>query len=75
MVDGSKALVFGPAQGIQARRGLHVLILEPSSNGCVGLWMSSTDFARLSREEANEGVEEFKAIGRGDFRVFERVLA
>lgn len=72
MIDGSTALMFGPPQG---RRGFPVLILEPTSTGSVRLWMADTELCRSSREEADGDVEEFSALGQGDFRVFERTPA
>ena len=70
--DGSKLLAFKSPPKTTDTKGLEVLVLERTASGAIHLWLSSTDLSRSTRGEADDDVENFKEVGRGTFRVFER---
>jgi hypothetical protein len=70
--DGSKLFAFKSPPKTTDTKGLEVLILERTASGAFHLWLSATDLARPTREEAKDDEANFKEVGRRTFRVFER---
>ncbi len=70
--DGSKLMAFKSPSKTTDTMGLEVLILERAASDTVRLWLSATDLSRTKQSEADDDVENFKEVGGGAFRVFER---